>query len=55
MMFDSVNFIARYYEICNGVTFIGTQCICWQTQHGRGGEWCWHSRDDDDDYLCRWV
>jgi len=27
IMFDSVNFIACYQEICNGVTFIGTQCI----------------------------
>ena len=26
-MFDSVNFIACYYEICKGVTFIGTQCM----------------------------
>jgi len=25
-MFDSVNFIACYQEICKGVTFIGTQC-----------------------------
>jgi len=27
-MFDSVNFITCYWEICNcnGVTFIGTQC-----------------------------
>ena len=34
-MFDSVNFIACYYEICKGVTFIGTQCICMYVNQSR--------------------